>query len=191
MLIRIPLFAVALGIAIPASAHTGHITTAGFMHPLSGLDHLLVMVSVGLWAALLGGRAVWLVPTAFLVSMVGGFAIAVAGIRLPAVEPGIAASVLIIGILVAAAVRLPLRASLGLVGLFAFFHGLAHGVEFVAADSAPVFRRAFGFITATALLHLTGVGLGQALHGSRHAMLVRSLGGAVAVCGALLLGGWT
>ncbi|MFP5406904.1 MAG: HupE/UreJ family protein, partial [Gammaproteobacteria bacterium] len=189
MLPRSVLAAAVLGlVTVPALAHPGHAGdahsfAAGVAHPLLGIDHVLAMVTVGLWAALLGGRAVWRVPAAFVLSMVGGFALAMAGIGLPAVEPGIAASVFVLGILVAAAVRLPLAPSVLLVGLFAVLHGYSHG----AGVSGGGLAFALGFVVATALLHAVGIGLGHVLGGQRP-MLVRGLGGAVAATGLLLLG---
>src|SRR5579863_3698485 len=109
--------------------------TAGFAHPLSGLDHVLAMVAVGLWAAQLGGRALWLVPASFVGFMTLGGALGMAGVHLPMVEAGILASVLILGILIAAAAQLPLAASVAVTGLFAIFHGHAHGTEIPLAAS--------------------------------------------------------
>lgn len=177
--------------ALPALAHPGHELGAGsvavgFFHPLLGVDHILAMGAVGLWAALLGGRAVWTVPTTFTLCMLAGFGIALTGISLPGVEPGIAASVVILGLLVAATVRLPLAPSVGLVGLFAVFHGHAHGAELTGATSAF----ALGFVAATALLHGAGLVLGcQILAAPRQRMVARGVGGAIAVAGLVLLGG--
>lgn len=189
MLPRSMLAAAALTlVTMPVFAHSGHAGHAqsfvsGVAHPLLGIDHVLAMVTVGLWAAFLGAHAVWRVPAAFVLSMVGGFALAMAGISLPAVEPGIAASVFVLGILVAAAVRLPLAASMLLVGLFAVLHGYSHG-EGVSGGGLTF---GLGFVVATALLHAVGIGLGRVLAGQRP-MLVRSLGGAVAATGLVLLG---
>lgn len=175
----------------PAFAHPGHgsgsgALLAGFTHPLLGLDHVLAMVAVGLWAALLGGRAVWMVPAAFVACMLGGFVLAVTGLSLPAVEPGIAASVIILGVLLAAAVRLPLAPSTALVGLFAVFHGHAHGAELTSAAAAF----GLGFVAATALLHGVGIALGRLLAGRQRLLLVRGLGGAAVGIGFALLGGF-
>jgi urease accessory protein len=149
-----------------------------------GLDHVLAMVAVGLWAAFLGGRAVWIVPAAFVSVMTGGFALATEGFTLPAVELGVAGSVVVLGVLIAAAVRLPLALSSSLVGLLAFFHGYAHGLEL--SGEALVFGIGFG--TATALLHAVGIGLGLVL-ARRGLMLARGVGGATAAIGLVLLGG--
>lgn len=190
MLCRLSLAALALvATTLPAFAHPGHDSAAGalvagFAHPLLGLDHVLAMVAVGLWAAFLGGRAVWRVPSAFVMVMAGGFAVATAGLGLPAVELGIAGSVVALGVLIAAAVRLPLALSSGLVGLLALFHGHAHG----SASSGEALTFGIGLAAATALLHVVGIGLGLVLAG-RGWMLARGVGGATAAIGLVLLGG--
>lgn len=158
---------------------------AGFSHPLFGLDHILVMIAVGLWAAQIGGRALWIVPAAFVAMMATGFALATAGVDLPFVEPAILASVVALGLLVALAMRLDLGPSAAIVGVFALFHGHAHGGEL---GSAGALAFSAGFATATALLHAAGIGLGivlQRLSGS--GILARLLGGATAVAGAALM----
>lgn len=171
---------------LPAAAHPGHgseagALVAGFAHPFLGLDHVLVMVAVGLWAAFLGGRAVWVVPAAFASVMAGSFALATGGLALPAVEPGVAGSA-VMGVLIAGTVRLPLALSSGLIGLLAFFHGQAHGSEL----SGEALSFGIGFAAATGLLHLAGIGLVLAGRGS---MRARGVGGATAVIGLVLLGG--
>lgn len=194
MMRRLCLPALAIvALATPAFAHSGDGGSSsafigGFAHPLLGIDHILAMIAVGLWATLLGGRAVWVVPTAFVATMLGGFALAVAGITLPAVESGIAASVLILGTLIAAAARLPLGLAASLVGLFALFHGHAHGTELTGAATAF----GLGFAAATALLHGAGIALGLLLAARpQWLVLARSLGGITAGVGLLLLGGWS
>lgn len=177
-------------IALPALAHPGHpgdagSLAAGLSHPFAGLDHLLAMIAIGVWAACLGGRAVWMVPAAFLVGTVGGFGLALAGIGMPSVEPAIAASVIVLGALIAFAVRLPLAASMTLAALFAVFHGHAHGLERVGA----AWSFGIGFIVATALLHLAGIALVRVGAGQGRTLLIRSLGGAMTVGGMMLLAG--
>jgi urease accessory protein len=142
-----------------SSAAWGHpADAAGFVHPFTGLDHLLAMIAVGLWAAQLGGRWTWAVPLAFVGSMALGGALGFGGVELPFVEPMIAASVLVLGLLVA--MRVQLRWSgLALVGVFALFHGSAHAVE-MPGDAARIVYVA-GFALATALLHAAGVELGS------------------------------
>lgn len=173
----------------PALAHPGHgaeVDTlfVGLMHPLSGADHVLAMVAVGLWAALLGGRALWLVPTSFVLSMVGGFLLGMNGMMMPAVEPGIAASIIVLGVLIASAMRLSLLPSMMIVGLFGLFHGNAHGAELTG--TATMFG--LGFISSTILLHLMGIALGRVL-GGKSLLLARALGGLIAASGLLILGG--
>jgi urease accessory protein len=133
---------------------------AGFTHPIFGADHILAMVAVGLWAALIGGRALWLVPAAFVGTMLVGFLAAMAGLPLPFVEPTILTSVVVIGFLVALAVPVPVSAGMAVVGFFALFHGHAHGGEM---GEAGMLGYAVGFAIATALLHAAGLALGLAL----------------------------
>ncbi|MER2533600.1 MAG: HupE/UreJ family protein [Rhizobiaceae bacterium] len=170
--------------ALPAFAHPDAAAhgsfAAGFAHPLSGPDHILAMVAVGLWAALLGGRAVWAVPTAFVGMMAAGFAVALAGLGLPVVEPVIAASVVVLGLLALVALQVPTVAGMALVGFFAVFHGYAHGGELGAAGALPV---CVGFAVATALLHGAGLGLGRLAAGR---WVARAAGGLTALGGLLI-----
>src|ERR1017187_3174410 len=126
---------------------------SGFAHPLHGLDHILVMVAVGLWAGQLGGRARWLVPASFVGVMVLGGTLAMAGLRVPFTEEGILLSVLVLGVLVAVAARFTLAASMAIVGIFALFHGHSHGTEMPA--NAVVYVYGAGFALATVLLHVS------------------------------------
>jgi urease accessory protein len=183
----------ALLLALPALAHAhpgheGHELTwsfnGGFAHPLSGWDHLLAMIAVGLWAAQLGGRARWLVPAAFVGVMTLGAIAGQAGLMIPGLEQGIAASVLVFGLLIAAAVRLPVAAGMALVGVFAIFHGLAHGAELPATAGGLSYGA--GFIAATALLHAAGVGVGTGA-GRFSAQAPKLAGWAIAASGAVLL----
>jgi len=181
--------------ALPALAHTGadagahhHGFLAGFMHPLTGVDHLAAMLAVGLWSALAArnGRELLAAPLGFAAMLLAGALMGLAGVALPAVEPMIAASLLVLGLLVFTRRRLPALASAALVGVFAVFHGLAHGQE-LAGESDAALTLA-GILAATVLLHAAGIGLGWAL---RHAnrWLPRLAGIAVALLGAALLGG--
>lgn len=172
-----------------AHAHVGVGETSGFLHglghPLSGLDHICAMIAVGLWAAQMGGRSIWAVPLTFVgVMALGGF-LGMMGVNLPLVETGIIISVLALGVFVAASVRLPLVASVTLVGLFAAFHGHAHGSEMPAAASGLAY--ATGFIVATALLHALGIGLGITIQRLARPQIVRFAGIAIALCGGYLL----
>ena len=160
---------------------------AGFSHPLFGLDHILVMVAVGLWASQIGGRALWLVPAAFVGTMAFGFGLAVAGVDLPFVEPAILASVVALGLLVAMAARFDTIASAALVAAFALFHGHAHGGELGAAGAASF---GIGFVVATALLHAAGIALGLGVARiANGAILARIIGGLTAVTGVALIFG--
>jgi urease accessory protein len=171
-----------------AHAHPGVGLTSGLaegaVHPITGLDHLLAMVAVGLWAGQRGGRAVWLVPLVFVAVMALGGGLAVGGVSLPWVEPGVAASVLVLGTLVAAAARLPLAASAALVAVFALVHGHAHGTELPATASGLTY--AVGFMGTTASLHMCGVAAATFWQRTGAAAAVRIAGGGVAVCGLYL-----
>lgn len=189
MLKRTGLAAIVLAAGVaPAFAHLdpgAHGSfAAGFSHPLFGLDHILAMVAVGLWAALLGGRSVWLVPAAFVGTMLVGFAVEWVGLGLPFVEPVIAASVVVIGLLALVALQVPTAVGMAMVGFFAFFHGHAHGGELGAAGALPF---CVGFALATALLHAAGVGLGLGLGriagGSAGRWITRVAGGLTALGG--------
>ena len=160
---------------------------AGFSHPLFGLDHILVMVAVGLWASQIGGRALWLVPAAFVGTMAFGFGLAVAGVDLPFVEPAILASVVALGLLVAMAARFDTVASAAIVAAFALFHGHAHGGELGAAGAASF---GVGFVVATALLHAAGIAIGIGVaRVANGAILARIIGGLTAVTGVALIFG--
>ena len=173
-----------LAAVMPAYAHVGAGTTsslaAGFMHPLSGLDHLTVMFAVGLWAAMKGGRAVWAWPLAFVGVMLAGSALGMLHVPVPIVEPGILASVVVLGLLVALAVDLPVSAGVAIIGLFAFFHGHAHGAE--VPENAGGLEYMMGFAAATALLHTIGIAAAFGL-GLRFRRLARVAGAACAAVG--------
>jgi urease accessory protein len=171
-----------------AHAHVGVGDTNGFVngviHPVTGLDHISAMLAVGLWAAQRGGRAIWLVPLTFICVMALGGWLGIIGRSIPLVEPGIVASVLVLGVLIAAAVRLPLVLSVLTVGLFALFHGHAHGAEM--PDTASGLLYGLGFIFSTAFLHLCGIALGLSAQRFGTPRLVRYTGAAIAVCGVYL-----
>ena len=130
---------------------------SGIAHPLSGTDHMLVMTAVGLWAVLAGGRAIWIWPIAFVATMLAGFAAAIWGLQVPLVQPAIWSSIIVLGLLIALAVKAPVSLGVAIVGLFAFFHGHAHGAEAATASLLPY---AAGFAFATGGLHAVGIGLG-------------------------------
>lgn len=172
----------------PASAHLLGMHGAGFeagvTHPFTGFDHLLAMLAVGMWAAQQGGRAQWSIPLAFVAMMTLGGILALTGVHLPMVETGIATSVLVLGLLVTFSARLPLAAGATLVGIFALFHGHAHGTELPLAAS-PV-EYALGFILATAALHGIGIALGSYMKKGSLPLLQLS-GAAVAATGVWLM----
>lgn len=158
---------------------------AGVMHPVGGLDHLLAMVAVGIWGAFLGAPLVWVLPVAFPLMMVVGGVLGIVGLPLPYVETGIALSVLALGGAIALAWRAPIGLALALVGAFAVFHGHAHGTELPAAANAAAYSA--GFVIATGLLHVAGIGLGRLAGSDRGATALRALGGAIAATGAWIL----
>jgi urease accessory protein len=160
---------------------------SGLLHPMLGFDHLLAMVAVGIWASILGTRAVLRLPLLFLVLMAAGGALAMGGVPLPAVEAGIAASAVILGLVVAAALAPSPATAAVIVGGFAILHGHAHGSELPQATSALGY--AAGFILATALLHLIGIGLGRLMRWPVGQLAVRTSGGAIALAGLAFLSG--
>jgi urease accessory protein len=184
-----PLFTMLIA-ATPAAAHLppGEYGSflAGATHPLFGLDHVLAMIAVGLWAAQIGGRAIWKVPSAFVFAMLAGFGLALAGLPLPFVEPMILASIILLGLAVALALRPSSVWAMAAVAGLALFHGHAHGGEL---GSAAAMQFGAGFALATAGLHAAGLLIAllfaRALqHGS--GVLVRALGGLTGLAGALL-----
>lgn len=187
-ILAVPAFATAALLFTPSVfAHTFGAHSAGFgdglAHPFLGLDHLLAMLAVGIWAACLGGSALWRVPTVFLLAMGAGAWLAGPALSMAGLEAGIAASVLALGLLIAFAPRLAGWLSFALVAFFALFHGAAHGLEMPEASSPLGYG--LGFLLATASLHGMGVLLGLALGRFRVASL--TAGSAIAVTGLLLL----
>ena len=179
-----------LAAAMPAHAHVGVGTTssftAGFIHPFSGFDHMTVMVAVGLWAALKGGKAIWAWPLAFVGVMLVGGAIGMLHVPVPFVEPGILASVVALGLVVAFAIDLPVSTGVAIIGLFALFRGHAHGSE--VPKNAGGLEYMAGFAVATAALHAVGIAAGLGL-GIRLRGLARTAGGACAAVGVGLVFG--
>ncbi|WP_423065795.1 HupE/UreJ family protein [Devosia sp. CN2-171] len=178
-----------------AFAHSGHGDTAGllhgFMHPVGGLDHVLAMVAVGVFAYVLGGRALWLVPLSFVAMMAVGFGLGVAQVDVPFVELGIALSSVVIGGVAALGRPMPVVAASTLVGVFAIFHGHAHGAEMPA--NAAGFEYALGFMLATALLHLSGIGAAMGMSklvGKYGKAVAQVAGGVFALGGVGVLAGW-
>ncbi|WP_374444169.1 HupE/UreJ family protein [Stella sp.] len=169
-----------------AGADHGGGFAGGFLHPAGGLDHVLAMVMVGVLAWQIGGRARWLVPAAFVAVMALGGLAGAAGVALPLVEAGIALSVVALGLAIATGARWPVAAAMGMAGLFAVFHGHAHGAEMPAGTGAAAY--AAGFLAATALLHGAGLALG-ALVGRAGMAAVRGAGAAAALAGVAILAG--
>lgn len=192
---RVFLPAVALvSVAAPALAHPGHDAggfAGGFAHPFGGFDHLMAMLAVGLWAVQYAGRpsatqprALWLLPASFVAAMAAGFGLGLAGVALPGVEAGIALSVLILGLIVAFAVRPPLPAAMTVTALFALFHGHAHATEM---GDAAIIAYAAGMLLATALLHGAGLTAARLAQQFNLGMLTRAAGAAVALAGVVIL----
>ncbi|MRU15939.1 HupE/UreJ family protein [Roseovarius sp. A21] len=176
--------------ATPAAAHLppGEYGSflAGVTHPLFGLDHVLAMIAVGLWAAQIGGRALWQVPTAFVLAMLAGFALALIGLPLPMVEPAILASIIVLGLVVAMALRPAAPWAMALVAGFALFHGHAHGGEL---GSAQALTFGTGFAIATAGLHAMGLLIALIFARALQAgsgLVLRIMGGATALAGAAI-----
>jgi urease accessory protein len=162
----------------------------GFAHPMTGLDHILAMVMVGVLAFQLGGRAIWLLPATFVLVMAAGGALGMAGVNLPFVELGIALSVIVLGAVVALNIKAPVAAAMAVVGFFAIFHGHAHGSEM--PENAAGLAYAFGFMMATAMLHVAGLALGFAIGrgGERTGFLATRLAGGIAtIAGVGILAG--
>lgn len=187
---RSALAAVVLATASGAAlAHPGHESASfftGFTHPLGGLDHLLAMLAVGLYAARQPGATRWMLPAGFVLAMLAGAGLGAIGVALPAVEAGIAASVLVFGLLIALAARLPLTVSLPLVAAFALFHGHAHHAEM---GGASLVTYAAGFALATALLHGAGYAIARWMPETRVGDAIKRVAGLlVAGVGGAMLG---
>lgn len=172
-----------------ASAHqeTGQATgfLSGFMHPISGFDHVLAMVAVGLWGAVLGSPAIWVLPVAFPVVMAFGGLMGLLGIPVPGVEIGIAVSAIVLGAMVLAQLRPPLWLAATLVAFFAIFHGHAHGTELPAGADGLLYS--LGFVVATGFLHACGIGIGVIQRWRPGQVMLRAAGAGVAAAGAAFL----
>jgi len=158
---------------------------SGFLHPLTGLDHLAAMVAVGLWGAQLGAPAIWILPITFPLVMAVGGVLGVLGIPLPMPEVVIALSALVLGVAVAARLRLPFAIAAVVVGVFAIFHGHAHGAEL--PKSANALAYGVGFVVATGLLHLCGITIGTLSRSPAGGRLIQALGASIAVLGCYFL----
>jgi urease accessory protein len=178
-------------LASPAIAHEGAGVVggfaSGFSHPLFGWDHIAAMVAVGLWGAFLGAPAIWVLPVVFPMVMALGGALGIIGVPLPGVEIGIALSAIVLGLMVAFKVRPSIWIAALIVGVFAIFHGHAHGTELPAAADGVAY--AGGFVVATGLLHLSGITFGVLTKWRAGQVAVCALGAAIAVAGAAFLTG--
>jgi urease accessory protein len=183
---------VVLLVSAPAWAHEGEGISvggfgAGFLHPLTGPDHIVAMVAVGLWGAFLGAPAIWVLPVVFPLVMAMGGVLGVIGVPLPGVEVGIAASAIVLGLVVAFAARPPLWIAAVIVGVFAIFHGHAHGTEL--PEAANPISYSLGFVIATGLLHLVGISFGLLVRWPAGRVAVRAVGCLIAVAGVAFLTG--
>ena len=189
--IALLVMAVALCAAEPTFAHTeGGLAggfASGFTHPIVGWDHVVAMLAVGLWGAFLGAPAIWILPIVFPLVMAFGAALGVLGVPIPSVETGIAVSAVVLGLLIAFAFRLPLWLASLIVGVFAIFHGYAHGVELPSA--ANPFAYGVGFVLATGCLHLIGIAFGLLLRWPVGTYAVRTVGGIISLVGFAYLFG--
>lgn len=158
---------------------------AGLEHPVSGLDHVVAMVAVGLWGAVLGRPAIWVLPVAFPTMMAVGGLMGLLGFPLPGVEIGIAASAIVLGTVVLTEMRPPLKLALVIVALFAIFHGHAHGSELPEGSSALLYS--LGFVIATGMLHGVGILIGDAHRWAAGRQMIRAAGGGVALAGMFFL----
>jgi urease accessory protein len=172
-----------------ASAHTGIELLGGFLsgfeHPIVGVDHLLAMLAVGIWGAQMGGRAVWTLPVVFPLIMAAGGVAGIAGLPLPQVETGVALSLLVLGLVIAIAFRPLEGVAVALVGMFAVFHGYAHGAELPSAADPAAYSA--GFVIATGLIHVAGIGIGLLSGRLAGGWLARGAGGAIAAGGIYFL----
>jgi urease accessory protein len=177
-----------LALAHPGLPGHAHDLANGFLHPLGGIDHVLAMVAVGLFAAQLGGRALWLVPASFVAMMAAAGLAAMNGVVVPMTEVGIAASIIVLGAAISLRLAMPVAAAMALVGFFAMFHGYAHGLEMPETASGLLYG--LGFVAATALLHGLGIGIGLAvgrLGDTTGRNLVRVVGSVAAAIGIVML----
>ena len=175
-------------IGSPAFGHTGSTSAdfaGAFNHPLFGPDHIVAMIGVGLWGAFLGQPAIFVLPSVFPIIMACGGMIGILGLHVPAVETGIALSAVAIGMMVAMAARPPLAPAAALVGMFAIFHGYAHGAELPPGANALSYF--LGFVVATGMLHLAGISFGLLARWPLGRIAVRAAGGAIAVAGVVFL----
>lgn len=186
----IALSAIAFCAATPGLAHTGGGIGglgAGLLHPVAGPDHVVAMIAVGLWGGILGGKAIWQLPVIFPVVMAFAGALGALAVPLPGVEPGIALSGIVLGVMVLFMVRPPVTVAAAIVGAFAVFHGHAHGAEL--PDAVNPLAYALGFVVATGSLHLAGIAFGRLVKWPSGLIAVRLAGAAIAITGGAFLTG--
>ena len=183
--------AICLCLATSAYAHTGEESANGFLagvlHPLTGFDHLLAMVAVGIWGATLGMPLIWVLPVAFPMLMVVGGILGIVGVPLPFIESGIAASVVVLGAAIALAWRAPLPLAVGIVSAFGVFHGYAHGAELPKSASPAAYVA--GFVLCTGALHLAGIAIGTLQSMPKGPQALRASGGLIALAGLWIFAG--
>lgn len=181
----------AIAAGTPVSAHTeaGAVggLISGFLHPISGLDHVVAMIAVGIWGAYLGKPSIWLLPVVFPTIMAVGGALGILGVPVPPVEVMIALSGVVLGLMIVFAVRLPAMVAAAIVGVFAIFHGYAHGAELPAAANPMTY--AVGFVVGTGFLHAIGIGFSALRSFPRGDILLRGTGAAIALVGTAFLTG--
>ncbi len=183
--------AIYLCLATSAYAHTGEESANGFLagvlHPLTGFDHLLAMVAVGIWGATLGRPLIWVLPVAFPMLMVVGGILGITGVPLPYIESGIATSVIVLGLAIAAAWRAPVPVAVAIVAAFGVFHGYAHGAELPQSASPAAYVA--GFVLCTGALHLAGIALGALQSFPKGPQALRASGGLIALAGVWIFAG--
>ena len=177
-------------VATPALAHTTDISSgfaSGFMHPLTGVDHMLAMVAVGIWGTLLRRPAIWLLPLTFPLVMAVGGVLGVRAVPIPSVEIGVAGSAVVLGLMILLSARPPIMVASVIVGVFAVFHGHAHGTELPTAADPLAYGA--GFVLVTGLLHATGIAMGLVDRWVLGVIALRGMGAAIGGVGAYLLMG--
>ena len=186
--------AIAAVLIVYASSVSAHEATgvaggfiSGFLHPIFGWDHVVAMVAVGLWGAFLGNPAIWILPVVFPLVMAVGGALGVMGVPIPAVETGIASSAVVLGAMVAFAIRPPIWIAAIIVGVFAIFHGHAHGTEL--PNAANPLSYSVGFVLSTGMLHLFGIAFGLLVRWPAGKVAVQACGGLIALAGVGFLTG--
>jgi urease accessory protein len=186
---RLVLTLLGLLLAATAHAHSDQVASggflAGYLHPLTGFDHMLAMVSVGIWGATLGAPLLWALPVAFPMFMVVGGVLGILGVPLPYVETGVAISVIVLGAVILADWRAPVPVAIAIVAAFGLLHGHAHGTE-LPGSAAPAAYSA-GFVVSTGLLHLAGIAIGTVRGRSFGPPLLRATGALIAAAGVWIL----